>query len=433
MTMRHRRSSALVTVFAVAAIWTIAPTTAGAQGAPPAQGPPPASENTGFLVDWFITPDLEQTVDQKVAEKNLDLASASDYRASIAVSYRRWSPVMVQTAYTDRPNERYAKVTYMITYKVSGIKAKIGGVWVPYPWDRTITQTVDIGIFCRGWHTGTGALMMRAQPSPAYLSGDRSFSEQAFAFFLTSALPNHVDSKIRAALDSYAASSSVTDKPCNALGRYANLENPQFDMIYYDFNPPPFNMPHAVSVLSEVSVRVAQVRRLQERTFKGEVVYNAVETPTLELWAGHSLLVVPLPPMAENQVFTPTANNVVSTPRPPVNKQLVVIGSMHDGLSQVDSTFLVFDKSTEFGHGTRVLTTPKHWWEWDQLRSKPIQIRGKGYEVTLEISSMPVLAPTKGTGSALKTPLFEATAEPAPAADPGLTRPRPATGATPLR
>ena len=57
-----------------------------------------------------------------------------------------------------------------------------------------------------------------------------------------------------------------------------------------------------------------------------------------------------------------------------------------------DSTFLVFDKTTNFGAGTRIVNTPKIWSDLNPRTRKPIIVRSNGYEVTLQISGPPVLS-----------------------------------------
>jgi hypothetical protein len=54
-----------------------------------------------------------------------------------------------------------------------------------------------------------------------------------------------------------------------------------------------------------------------------------------------------------------------------------------------DTAFVVFDKASDFGAGTRIINTPKLWWYHSTLSRKPILMRSKGYEVTLQISGPP--------------------------------------------
>jgi hypothetical protein len=119
-----------------------------------------------------------------------------------------------------------------------------------------------------------------------------------------------------------------------------------------------------------------------------------VETPGLQLWANNSATSLVLPPMMEGQTFVPTTNAAVQTPIP-ANGQLVLIANMvYQGLPQEDSTYAVFDKSTNFGSGTQTLAMPKTWTDFTPVLrpgTKPIVVSmiGEGYEVTLGISVGP--------------------------------------------
>ena len=144
-----------------------------------------------------------------------------------------------------------------------------------------------------------------------------------------------------------------------------------------------------------ITVRVLKVTRLALDD-KGTPVYNAVETPYLQLWADYSLMSLTLPPMIEGQSFTPT-NAVVQTPIPTNGGQLVLIANMkYSGLQlpigQTDSVYAVFGKVASFGNGIWNFETPKTYSDIipNPLKGgKPIIITttAGGYEVTVQISA----------------------------------------------
>src|SRR5438105_4200131 len=152
LTMKTNRSliSITATIFAIVAMWTGAGTIASAQNAPPAQGPPAASQSASTLPVSAITTTLMKTINDGVAAENASLAVDPNHRATLSASYQTWPPVMTQTQYTDRPNERIASIYYIVTYKVSNISGKVLGFWVGYPFDRTITQSIEIQVSCNG-------------------------------------------------------------------------------------------------------------------------------------------------------------------------------------------------------------------------------------------------------------------------------------------
>ena len=138
--------------------------------------------------------------------------------------------------------------------------------------------------------------------------------------------------------------------------------------------------PCARQALSDISVPVLNVTRLTVHNRYG-VVYEALETPHLDLWAFYSRIHLDLPPMVEGQSVVPATNAVIQTPVPGDNGQLVVIADMtYEGLAQEDSSVAVFGKSSNFGNGTQKIPTPKTWSEPPVNGGKPIFVTANGYQ-----------------------------------------------------
>jgi hypothetical protein len=382
----NTRISRAVTI--AAAIIFIA---AMANAQPPAQGPQSPTQNALTLEGSGLTQMLVNSTNQGVATANANLAANQSKHATISWSYDTWFPYVAQTQYKDRPNEFYVNKSYILTFNVDNISTKEGGVWVPYPFSRTISQSIDIHILCEGWQTGKGALTYNVIFQPAYLDPDHSILED---FLGADFIPNYVDSQIRQAMTFPGGTQVIqTGQACYSLG----VPSPPADAYAFDLQPT-----HRVSVLPvpEISIRVMSVTRLALHNRYG-VLYEVLETPHLDLWAFWSRLHLDLPSMVEGQTVVPATNAVIRTPVPGDNGQLVLIADMtYDGLPQEDSAFAVFGKSSNFGNGTQKLTTPKTWWEppSDLTHGKPIMWTGDGYQVILEISS-----PTNRTNAPILT------------------------------
>jgi len=429
MHIHRSRIFALVTVFAIAAVCTGGGITARAQynydnyyPPTPPQGPPLASTAAQFIgIETFITPEVYGRIDQAISDNNrcynaVKSGAASCFRdqgvddndkciwgctkngvfiprptsaAIITASKQRYSPWLAQTLYPDRPNEKQALITYSVVYNLSDIWG-CSGVCFDYPFSRTVSQTIDLYIACQGWQTGTGALAVNTVVSPAYMDPNHSLAEDVlFGILWNNVIPAIVDSKIRAALSSFGSgthSAQLGSSPmlCNRLGVFSDA-NPRLEAVTFEYFPPLRLPPFA---LQQITVRVTQIRRLTLHDLYGAVVRYPTEVPQLELYVGYSKIVLTPPPMIEGQTYLPPSTAFVSVPVP--SNQLVIIATMWD-LSHYtrDPGYVVFDKNSNWGAGTRLLNTPKIWSEWNSIIRKPIIRRGSGYEVTLEITPPP--------------------------------------------
>jgi len=432
------RILAIASVVAISVIW-IGAATANAQSdlppgqhyyypATPPQGPPPASGGPSLSVDVIFTVPLNVKVDQMVSDNNqcywpAKIGAPSCFRdgiqdsdhciwgcmkgghfisrpeagAIISVSKTRYSPWMYATQYSDRPNQNVALTTYSLTYNVSGIFGCSGGVCVDYPFSRTLGQSIDIYTSCQNYWTATGVLTQTTVISAPVLDTDHSLLEDTIGGILfNNVIPNFVDSEIRAALG--GASGTISGPipslatgtiACNRLGVFTFPGDPKSDAITFDFIRPRV----LLAAAPQITVQVTQVRRLPLHYLDGSPIYYPTESPRLELYAGHSKLVVSLPQMVENQTFFVGSGGTVSIPAP--SDQLVLVANMRDDThNTLDSTYAVFDKTSNFGNGTQLITSPKVYFMLDpRISRKPIIMYGKGYEITLRISA-PFSSPT---------------------------------------
>jgi hypothetical protein len=414
MMINRRRLPHIVLAVAAVATVTLASGTASAQSnyypPTPAQGPPPnLSEGSANLtIDTFITrhccdpttgaaDGVYDQIEQAIAANNAAYGTGST-GAVVTATKTRYAPWMYSTQSTDSPNQRVVLTSYFITYDISNI------YWhgVSYPFSRTAGQSIDIQVSCEGWYPwyqGQGQLTLTSIVSPVALDAGHSVLEDTFGGILwNNAIPDYVDSQISAKLSRFPSGTHKTPLgfSCNTLGTQAFSDNPKLDEVLWDFVRPKFPG-NGNTVLNQLSVLVTKVRRLTVHNLSNAPIYYAVENPRLELYVGYKHLAVELPQMLEGQEFFPGSSAIVSVPMPPVTAQYagqnVIIANMWQVPQDIeDSTFLVFDKATNFGVGTRLVDTPKIWSYLNPLVSrKPIIVRSNGYEVTLQISGPPIL------------------------------------------
>lgn len=354
---------------------------------PPAQGPAPATANAFSFYPAAITGVIEQTVRTILNEQNAAFQTDPKYRAHITYSYQSWSPYMAPTTHLDRPNEFAAHTRYIFTYTVRDMKANIGGVFLPYLFDRTLTQSISVQTTCDGWHRGQGTLRHAVTPSPLYLEGDHTFPEDAFGFLMLQLIPNYIDSQIRkrTANITQALQTMSTSTACNTLGVATKAAGFPSDSIQHDIFPAP---PRTSGLTAPITVRVVKVKRLRLRNVLGALVGDPVETPNFELWAGHSVLSLDMTPLTEEQTWFPPANTV-STPVPGGSSLLVLIANLlHTAGTREDHSWVAYAKTSNYGNGTQTFYIMRNWLDPARVTGeKPAPRTGKAYEVTVQITA----------------------------------------------
>ena len=354
---------------------------------PPSQGPPPATQNAQSIPVDAISGSVLTIIGKQLDIENTALIHNPRYRASISATIQAHSPYMTTTTNTNQPNQFYADVPLTITYHVTNIQANILGDWVPYPFDRTITQELEVRTTCEGWYDGSGTLQYVVVPYPPFLEGDHSIAEDAVASLLLGVIPDFVDHEIREALASTPLNSQTIKSgiACRSLGVATRAQGFPFESVEYD--PPTLHLPGG-SIPQEIQVRLTKVHRLKVRDASGVPVYTGIEAGHLDFYAGFSHIHIQLPPMAENQTVVLTQGNTVATQVPPSTGSLVLIASLSSGNDDVnaDYSFVTFG-SPIFGNGTHTMSVPKHWMEAVRPGSRPVMVSAPGYQITLEISS----------------------------------------------
>lgn len=374
--------------------------------APPAQGPPLASPTTAASknIALEVTLPLKLQIEEQLIRINTALAARTDARAKVTLSnVHVYAPIIFVTRFTDRPNHVFGWSTHMFTFQVSNIQwsgvyhcrngipwgcdpsrdGQIG--WTSYPWNRTISMGVEIRAFCNGWENGTGRVTIVSDPSAPLLDSEPSFTEAVVDFFLGHTLVPYVNAQVSSVL-SEPGGGSITvlgdQGLCVSIGISGPSDTAEHGAILWN-NPssrvPPFTLP--------VTVRPLSVKRLRAHTPAGDVVYDAVEAPHLNLWMGFGRWSFDLPPMVEGQEVLLPAPAIEVYPRPSSGMQLLVLATLSDQ-SITDSNFRLFPSSVNYGNGIQKVTILKTYWQppIPPLR-KPFAVPIAAYEVTFEVSA----------------------------------------------
>ena len=212
-------------------------------------------------------------------------------------------------------------------------------------------------------------------------------------FFLNGHLTQFIDGLVRQQLSNLPITDGAANLPFQCRSLAANKHNtvdPTDDTV--DFNRPTPVSPTTQTVLNQVSVKFVSLKRLPAKNGSGQSLYNAVESPGLEVYANFQHGYVPLQAIQEGQVI-PLNISRFSMPKPAGDQFLLILANVIQGQASgsqpTDSAYRVFPKETNFGNGTQVLTISKSFWEPPKppLQPKPLQHFRDAYELTVQISS----------------------------------------------
>jgi hypothetical protein len=217
-------------------------------------------------------------------------------------------------------------------------------------------------------------------------------SEEVINVLLGDWLVDLVNAKIRQALGSGGVFSAGLPGECVSLGAsIGSQDTHEDDLIRY--NTPisrPGVPPGAEPEPPQMTVRPVRIKRLPAHMPGGGVVYEQVETPLLEFWAGFGNWNYQLPPMLEGQEVILPASAIGVVPRPASGTSLVVIANtiQNSGNSGTkDSAYRAFSSSSNFGSGTQTVVVRKTYWEppMPPFTTKPTMHTIPGYEITFEV------------------------------------------------
>jgi len=401
---------------------TTSPTSAAsAQGAPPPIGPPdPVAPVKELPIHLLITNardgngnnvGVRGQVDSAIAATNANMAQQTSIRAKINVeSFTAYGPNMSATTFTDRPNQRFVAIPYMVGYKVYDVQKNVGGQWVSTSVTRKISHSITMQMFCDKWETGKGSLKLVTKIDRPYMDPNQGGTlEQVINFFLNGHLTDFIDGQVRQQLKAIPLANGTLTLPlnCNTLGRYqGDTATPTDDLIVYSDHQLPGKLTAAIgtAALNQTTVKLVSLKRLVAHNLQGGVLYQPSEAPALEVYANFQHLHLPLAPLLEGQQIALNA--------PPLTlsglgntQPLVLITNIIQNVAintvPTDTRWALFDKSMNFGNGTRTIRIPKFYTVQanPQTGAKPYRVAVDAYELTLQITAPGQLTADPGLGT----------------------------------
>jgi hypothetical protein len=394
---------------------------ASAQGAPPPIGPPdPVAPVKDLPIHLLITNARDENgnnvgvrgqVDAAIAATNANMAQQTSIRAKIKVeSFTAYGPNMSATTFTDRPNQRFVAIPYMVGYKVYDVKKNVGGQWVSTSVTRKISHSITMQMFCNKWETGKGSLKLVTKIDRPYMDPNQGGTlESVINFFLNGHLTDFIDGQVRQQLKAIPIANGTLTLPlnCNTLGRdHGDIATPTDDLIVYSDHQLPGKLGATIgaTALNQTTVKLVSLKRLVAHDLHGGVLYQPSEAPALEVYVNFQHLHLPLAPILEGQQIALNA--------PPLTlsglgntQPLVLIANIIQNVAintvPTDTRWALFDKSMNFGNGTRTIRIPKFYTVQanPQTGTKPYRVAVDAYELTVQITAPGQLTADPGLGT----------------------------------
>jgi hypothetical protein len=360
-----------------------------AAAAPPIGPPDPVAPVKELPVQLLITNQVRAKVDQVIANANVMAAKQTSVRVKTRVkSFKAYDAGMSATTYTDRPNQRYVRIPYMVGYEIYDVEKHTALGWIPTSITRQLSQSITIQVFCDRWEAGKGSLKLVTAIDKPYMDNNQGTLEQVVDFFLNGQLTAFIDAQVRQQINAIPITNSAGNLPfdCNGLGVDAGVVGvPKDDVIRYSYHP---SSSTPTSVLNQVTLTLQSIKRLAAHDLSGHPLYAASESPTLEVYANQFLRVVQLPPLLEGQQVPLTAPAIVM-PKSGLTALTVLMNLKYATVPQPDSATRVFGQNVGYGNGVQTLRVRKSYWTQANPKTgaKPYQNFVDAYEVTFRINS----------------------------------------------
>lgn len=349
-------------------------------------------------------------VDRVVALVNANMAQQTSVRAKLRVeSFNVYAPSMSATTDTDRPNERFVRIPYIVGFKIYDVDKKVGGAWVSTGVTRHLSQSIGIHMFCDRWQTGKGSLKLTTKIDRPYMEPNQGTAEQIVDFFLNGHLTDFIDSIVRQQIAAIPITNGSTslNLDCNTLGRNAGDPNtPTDDLVLYSYHQSTFPDLKGETVLGQLSLTLRSIKRLAAHNLQGQPLYAVTETPHLEVFANQYTTSTQLPALQEGQQVAINAPPI-TMPTSGLASLSVLVNVRQPNLTQVDSATQVFGQNVNYGSGTRTIRVKKSYWTQanPQTGAKPQQVLVDAYELTFAIQGPgglvadPTVGPAPTTGT----------------------------------
>ncbi|HEX2734163.1 MAG TPA: hypothetical protein VHM70_21285 [Polyangiaceae bacterium] len=360
------------------------------RGASPPLGPAAAAPPVNDIgIEFLITSQLRNKVNEILASANANMAAQTSVRARINLaSFKVFGVGPSATAFTDRPNHAFAKIPYMLTYKVDNVEKKTAAGWVATSVTRTISQSIDINVYCDGWETGKGKVTVHTGIGALQLEDSQGTAEQVVDFFLNGHLTELIDSLVRQQLNQIPIQNGTAALPfaCRALSADNHGTADAVDDTI-DFNQPGKTIKNAI--LNQFTVKLVSLERLAAKDLSGHALYQDVESPTINFFANFNATSFQAASMQVGEVRALTVPTL-STTR--VGPALLLIANVvqNNNANTTDSAYRVFNKDLNYGAGTQAIIIKKSFWEppHGQIR-KPLEHLVDAYKLVVQIVGPP--------------------------------------------
>ena len=336
---------------------------------PPPVGPPANTTQAGILPVPLVTDAVRERAQESVDETNARLeAEGKDYRASID-SITVWGPYRSAETNFNRPNSSFVRIPHMVRIKVD----------IPWVGDRFISIPIDVNMFCDNWHLGTGTVVARSKPGPAAIEGG-GFLEEVLH------VKDYVDAQVRASFTPPMPATEILDflPGCFTIGAdNRGTSSVDDDLVVWDvpFSGP--TLPGGGPLRPMVEVTFNRLTRLPARRIGGGILYNVVETFSLNLFANYA---------ARGASLTMQEGDSVALRMPPAQmeaarfERLVVIGSVEQApWNPKDSAFASTLRTLNYSPGTYTLQIPKWYSQLDPRTRKIYWYSVPAYELTYTV------------------------------------------------
>lgn len=355
-----------------------------AQVTPPL-GPPPIPQHAtavelglGLFID-AIKNNIQTTV-LRVNHSIDSMSSSTNVKARLSHSIQVQTPFMAYTTSSQRPNHKYGKIVFKVTYTISGISYHS----IPY-FDRRLFQDVTIGFSCNQWYTDNGTPMLGVAVEKPMLD-EASLGEQALNFFIGNTLTNLVDRKLREIVSGIGGggSTALPGGKCNCMSLAAGSAPGFTDWsIRFAYVPPK----RIETFSNNVTVSLKSIKRLTIIDLPDPVE----ESINLEFYANHKSIVIPVNRIkaGDEQQLN---NAVITMARPGDNDMLVLIGNVTvTAGGETFSNSMLFKKDRNFGIGTHKFIVVRSFIKTplpgpDGRKPKPYVVYRPHYEITLHVS-----------------------------------------------
>jgi len=357
---------------------------------PPAQGPYECEETTDFnggIATSFIKPILESIIQEQIDTINNDKEKEVDYKIRWKLSEKTkvHSPSTQVTKHRDRSNQKYVLMPFLVQLEAYDIG--------PLNFERIISFTVNLKLFCRDWQHGNGVVKMDVDLTEPIISGG-TIAESILNFFSSGNLTSFIDNKIQEKLK---INNSFGDFP------FGNPNCDCFDINKFSNTPPAWEISWGKKTYS-VRKQGLKAFRNVKIDFQEIIRHKGLRTPAnleedvaFDIWVNGKCFEYPA--RHQNKIVMKEEDkrsiNNFSVKVPIEDRvetlQVIVVAKgrkagTNGNRSQVTSGWSDFTKASKYGQGNRFVQTKKeNIIPPDRFNPKPSSMWVKDYEIKFKV------------------------------------------------